>query len=79
MFLLAQNKFLILVKLGNGPVVAIGIKSFVFGDLTKYSPSIIPSARSTIRQIAQSLGDCPDEKAREFLLALQNICLLGCA
>lgn len=45
---------------------------FVFGDLAKYSPRIIPSARSTIRQIAQSLGDCPDEKAREFLLALQT-------
>lgn len=45
---------------------------FAFADLEKYSPRIIPSARSTIRQIAQSLGDCSDEKAREFLLAFQT-------
>lgn len=45
---------------------------FVFCDLAKYSPRIIPSARSTIRQIAQSLGDCPDEKAKEFLLAYKT-------
>ncbi|MBE3143750.1 MAG: DnaJ domain-containing protein [Planctomycetes bacterium] len=41
-------------------------------DLTSYSPKMIPSARSTIRQIAASLGDCPDKKALEFLRALKT-------
>jgi tetratricopeptide (TPR) repeat protein len=47
-------------------------KILSFSDLTKYSPRIIPSARSTIAQIANSLGYCPNEKARETLLTLQK-------
>lgn len=47
-------------------------KIISLSDLTKYSPRIIPSARSTIAQIANSLGYCPIEKAREILLTLQK-------
>jgi len=45
---------------------------FPFCNLALYSPRIIPKARSTFRQIALSLGDCPDEKAKEFLLEFQS-------
>jgi tetratricopeptide (TPR) repeat protein len=47
-------------------------KIIAFADLNLYSPRIIPSARSTIRQIAASLGDCPDTKAKDLLCALQD-------
>jgi len=45
---------------------------FSFSNLALYSPRIIPKARSTIRQIAKSLGDCPDKRAKEFLLEFQS-------
>lgn len=47
-------------------------KIIAFADLNSYSPRIIPSARSTIRQIAASLGDCPDTKAKDLICALQG-------
>lgn len=45
---------------------------FSFCNLALYSPRILPKARSTIRQIAISLGDCPHERAKEILLAFQS-------
>lgn len=45
---------------------------FAYSNLALYSPRIIPKARSTIRQIAISLGDCPDEKAKEYLIEFQS-------
>jgi tetratricopeptide (TPR) repeat protein len=47
-------------------------KIIAFADLNLYSRRIIPSARSTIRQIAASLGDCPDTKAKDLICALQG-------
>jgi tetratricopeptide (TPR) repeat protein len=47
-------------------------KIIAFADLNSYSPRIIPSARSTIRQIAASLGDCPDTKAKDLICDLQG-------
>jgi len=43
-----------------------------FSDLELYSPRIIPKARSLLHQISISLGDCPDERAKEFLLKLKK-------